>query len=51
MTKISHASENPGDVEAAKTYGNSYVEYVHCVERLYDAAKTLAPDAPGGHMH
>lgn len=39
------------DVEAGRAFSNSYVEYVHYVERLYNAAETPAPDAPGGHKH
>lgn len=41
----------PNNVEAGRAYANAYVEYVHYVERLYNAAETLAPDAPGGHGH
>ena len=29
---------NPNDVAAARAYVGAYVEYVHYVERLYDAA-------------
>ena len=36
----------PGDVAAGRAYASAYVEYVHYVERLYDAAETLAPDTP-----
>lgn len=42
---------DPNDVEAGRAFSNSYVEYVHYVERLYNAAETLAPDSPGGHKH
>ena len=41
----------PNNVEAGRAYANAYVEYGHYVERLYNAAETLAPDAPGGHAH
>jgi hypothetical protein len=41
----------PDDIEAGRAFSNAYVEYVHYVERLYNAAETLAPDAPGGHRH
>lgn len=36
----------PSDVEAGRAYSRAYVEFVHYAERLYDAAETLAPDAP-----
>lgn len=42
---------DPNNVEAGRAYANAYVEYVHYVERLYNAAETLAPDAAGGHAH
>jgi hypothetical protein len=42
---------DPNNVEAGRAYANAYVEYVHYVERLYNAAEALAPDAPGGHAH
>lgn len=42
---------DPNDVEAGRAFANAYVEYVHYVERLYNAAETLAPDAEGGHRH
>jgi len=42
---------DPSDVEAGRAFSNAYVEYVHYVERLYNATETLAPDAPGGHQH
>jgi hypothetical protein len=41
----------PDDIEAGRAFSNAYVEYVHYVERLYNAAETLAPDVPGGHRH
>jgi hypothetical protein len=42
---------NPDNVEAGRAFANAYVEYVHYVERLYDAADALAPDSPTGHQH
>lgn len=47
----------PNDVAAARAYVSAYVEYTHYVERLYNAAETLAPEhvqktAPGlAHTH
>lgn len=37
---------NAGDVAAGRVYVNAYVEFVHLVERLYEAAAT----APHGHF-
>ena len=48
---------NPSDVAAGRAFASAYVEYTHYVERLYDAAETLAPEhvqkaAPGfAHTH
>lgn len=42
---------DPNDVDAGRAFSNAYVEYVHYVERLYNASETMAPDAPGGHKH
>jgi len=48
---------NPSDVAAGRAFASAYVEYTHYVERLYDAAETLAPgrvqkEAPGlAHSH
>ena len=48
---------NPNDVAAGRAFAGAYVEYTHYVERLYDAAETLAPEhvqkaAPGlAHTH
>lgn len=48
---------NPNDVAAGRAFVSAYVEYTHYVERLYDAAETLAPEhvqkkAPGlAHAH
>ena len=48
---------NPNDVAAGRAFASAYVEYTHYVERLYDAAETLAPEhvqkaAPGlAHTH
>ena len=47
----------PDDVAAGRAFASAYVEYTHYVERLYDAAETLAPEhvqktAPGlAHTH
>jgi hypothetical protein len=47
----------PDDVAAGRAFASAYVEYTHYVERLYDAAQTLAPgrvanEAPGlAHSH
>ena len=48
---------NPDDVAAGRAFASAYVEYTHYVERLYNAAETLAPEqvqkmAPGlAHTH
>lgn len=48
---------NPNDVAAGRAFSSAYIEYTHYVERLYDAAETLAPEhvqqqAPGlAHSH
>ena len=48
---------NPNDVAAGRAFASAYVEYTHYVERLYDAAESLAPEhvqktAPGlAHSH
>ena len=34
---------NPNDVAAGRAFAGAYVEFTHYVERLYDAAETLAP--------
>jgi hypothetical protein len=34
---------NPNDVAAGRAYASAYVEYTHYVERLFNAAETLAP--------
>ncbi len=34
----------PNDVAAARAFASSYTEYTHYVERLYNAAETLAPE-------
>jgi hypothetical protein len=45
------------DIAAGRAFASAYVEYTHYVERLYDAAETLAPgrvqkEAPGlAHSH
>jgi hypothetical protein len=51
MTKKKY---NPNDVAAGRAFSSAYVEYVHYVERLYDAAETLAPSHAGeapAHAH
>ena len=48
---------SPNDVAAGRAFASAYVEYTHYVERLYEAAETLAPEhvvkqAPGlAHSH
>ena len=48
---------HPDDIAAGRAFASAYVEYTHYVERLYDAAETLAPGkvqetAPGlAHSH
>jgi hypothetical protein len=46
---------NPNDVSAGRAFASAYVEYVHYVERLYEAAETLAPHPSGqgapAHAH
>ena len=37
---------NPNDVASGRAYVGAYVEYVHYVERLYDAAATPAATGP-----
>jgi hypothetical protein len=37
---------DPNDVSAGRAFASAYVEYVHYVERLYEAAETLAPHPP-----
>ena len=41
------------DVQAGRAYASAYVEYVHYVERLFDAGETLAPGpaVPLPHSH
>ncbi len=53
MTKKKY---KPDDVAAGRAFASAYVEYTHYVERLYNAADTLAPEhvqenAPGLHTH
>ena len=36
-------SYRPDDVAAGRAFVNAYVEYVHYVEKLYDAAGSAAP--------
>ena len=38
----SKKNRSPNDVAAGRAYANAYVEYVHYVERLYDAAGVSA---------
>ena len=48
---------NQNDIAAGRAFASAYVEYTHYVERLYNAAETLAPgrvdkEAPGlAHSH
>ena len=53
---MSKKKYNPNDVAAGRAFASAYVEYTHYVERLYDAAETLAPEhvqktAPSLHTH
>lgn len=48
---VARKKYDPDNLEAGRAFANAYVEYVHYVERLYDAAETLAPDAGAGHRH
>ena len=56
-TMMKKKNYNPNDVTAGRAFASAYVEYTHYVERLYDAAETLAPEhvqkaAPGlAHSH
>lgn len=46
---------DPDNIEAGREFASAYVEYIHYVERLYNAAETLAPDPGAGagadHKH
>lgn len=48
-------NHKPGDVAAARAYTHAYVEYVHYVERLHDAAGVRgaghAAQGPAAHAH
>lgn len=48
---IAKKKYDPNNLEAGRAFSNAYVEYVHYVERLYNAAETLAPDVGAGHNH
>jgi hypothetical protein len=53
---MSKKNYDPNDVAAGRAFASAYVEYTHYVERLYNAAETLAPEqvqktAPGLHTH
>ena len=52
---MSKKTYNPNDVDAGRAFASSYVEYTHYVERLYNAAETLAPEhvpqRAGAHTH
>ena len=48
---MSKKKYGPRDVQAGREYSSAYVEYVHYVERLYDAAETLAPEATVAPAH
>jgi hypothetical protein len=59
-TVASKKKYNPNDVAAARSFVGAYVEYVHYVERLYDAAGVShgehaqdkpATAKPAGHGH
>jgi hypothetical protein len=49
-------AKDPTDVAAGRAAASAYVEYVHYVERLHDAAETLSPhhaeaEQPSKHSH
>ena len=45
-------AKDPNDVAAGREAASAYVEYVHYVERLHDAAQSLAAHAePAAHSH
>lgn len=52
---VKKSKYKPDDVTAGRAFASAYVEYTHYVERLYDAAETLAPEhmqkAPRGLAH
>jgi hypothetical protein len=52
---VSKKKYSPNDVAAGRAYVGAYVEYVHYVERLYDAAGTTAAAGPqpkpAAHAH
>jgi hypothetical protein len=52
---ISKKKFKADDVEAGREYIEAYVQYIHYVERLYEAAKTSAtghfPEAAAKHSH
>jgi Family of unknown function (DUF6448) len=48
---MSKKQYEPRDVQAGRAYSSAYVEYIHYVERLYDAAETLAPKAMAAPIH
>jgi hypothetical protein len=56
-TMMKKKNYSPNDVAAGRAFASAYVECTHYVERLYDAAETLAPEhvakkAPGlAHSH
>lgn len=41
---MSKKKYSANDVAAGRAFSSAYVEYVHYVERLYDAAETLSPE-------
>ncbi|HEX2826164.1 MAG TPA: DUF6448 family protein [Burkholderiales bacterium] len=53
---VARKKYNANDVAAGRAFVSAYVEYTHYVERLYNAAETLAPEhvqktAPSLHTH
>ncbi len=44
---VGRKNVDPGDVEAGREYVRAYVEFIHFVERLYQAAS----GSPDGHIH
>ena len=54
---VASKPRDPNDVNAARAHVGKYVEYVHYVEGLYQAAETAhgqdaaAADKPTAHQH
>ena len=48
---VKKSQYKPDDVAAGRAFASAYVEYTHYVERLYNAAETLAPGGQPTHAH